>query len=89
MEIKYDKPIKEIYLPNGEFDGYETEEVIFDVDDEDVIKAIFNKYYNDYDYETFRMMISEFDIDLSDFIDDDKIKKELYEIYERKNNETN
>ena len=89
MEIKYDKPIKEIYLPNGEFDGYETEEVIFDVDDEDVIKAIFNKYYNDYDYETFRIMMSEFDIDLSDFIDDDKIKKELYVIYERKNNKTN
>lgn len=89
MEIKYEKPIKEIYLSNGEFDGYETEEVIFDVDDEDVIKAIFNKYYNDYDYETFRMMISEFDIDLSGFIYDDEIKKELYEIYERKNNETN
>ena len=83
MEIKYDKPIKEIYLSNGEFDGYETEEVIFDVDYEDVIKAIFNKYYSEYDYETFKMVFIEFDIDLSDFIDDD-IKKELYEIYERK-----
>lgn len=75
MEIKYDKPIKEI------FDGYETEEVIFDVDVENVIKTIFNKYYSDYDYETFRMAIIDFDIDLSDFIDDDKIKKELYEIH--------
>lgn len=84
MEIKYDKPIKEIYLSNGEFDGYETEEVIFDIDDEDVIKAIFDVYYSDYDYETFKMMISEFDIDLSDFIDDDEIKKELYEIYLQK-----
>ena len=52
----------------------------FDVDDEDVIKAIFNKYYSEYDYETFRMMISEFDIDLSDFIDDDDIKAKLYEV---------
>ena len=83
MEIKYDKPIKEIYLSNGEFDGYETEEATFDVDYEDVIKTIFDTYYSDYDYETFKMMISEFDIDLSDFIDDD-IKKELYEIYLQK-----
>ena len=81
MEIKYDKPIKEIYLSNGEFDGYETEEVIFDVDYEDVVKAIFDEYYSEYDYETFKMMYYEFDIDLSDFIDDDKIKAELYEIY--------
>ena len=88
MEIKYDKPIKEIYLSNGEFDGYETEEIIFDVDYKDVINTIFNKYYSDYDYDTFRMMCIEFDIDLSNFIDDE-IKKELYEIYERKNNETN
>ena len=80
MEIKYDKPIKEIYLPNGEFDGYETEEVVFDVDIEDVLKTIFNAYYSEYDYEAFKMMIREFDIDLSDFIDDDDIKKELYEI---------
>ena len=84
MEIKYDKPIKEIYLSNGEFDGYETEEVIFDVDYEDVIKTIFNAYYSDYDYETFKMMYYEFDIDLSDFIDDDDIKKELYEIHLQK-----
>lgn len=83
MEIKYDKPIKEIYLSNGEFDGYETEEIIFDVDIEDVIKAIFNKYYNEYDYETFKMMYYDFDIDLSDFIDDE-IKKELYEIHLQK-----
>lgn len=81
MEIKYEKPTREIYLLNGEFDGYETEEVIFDVDDEDVIKTIFNTYYSDYDYETFKMMYYEFDIDLSDFIDDDEIKKELYEIH--------
>ena len=80
MEIKYDKSIKEIYLSNGEFDGYETEEVIFDVDYEDVIKAIFNVYYSEYDYETFKIVLIEFDVDLSDFIDDD-IKKELYEIY--------
>ena len=78
MEIKYEKQTREIYLPNGEFDGYEMEEVIFDVDYEDVVKAIFDKYYSKYDYETFRMMIIDFDIDLSDFIDDD-IKKELYE----------
>ena len=83
MEIKYDKPIKEIYLPNGEFDGYETEEVTFDIDDEDVVKAIFDEYYSEYDYETFKMVFDEFDIDLSDFIDDD-IKKELYEIYLQK-----
>ncbi len=85
MEIKYDKPIREIYLPNGEFDGYETEEVIFDIDDEDVIKTIFNKYYSKYDYETFKMMYYEFgfDLSLSDFIDDD-IKKELYEIHLQK-----
>ena len=89
MEIKYDKPIKEIYLSNGEFDGYETEEVIFDVDYEDVVKAIFDVYYSEYDYETFRMVISEFDVDISDFTYDDDIKKELYENYERKNNETN
>ena len=81
MEIKYDKPIKEIYLSNGEFDGYETEEVIFDIDDEYVIKTIFNTYYSEYDYDTFKMMIREFDIDISDIIDDDKIKAELYEIY--------
>ena len=80
MEIKYDKPIKKIYLSNGEFDGYETEEVVFDIDDVDVIKTIFNAYYSDYDYETFKMVINEFDVDISDFIDDD-IKKELYEIY--------
>lgn len=79
MEIKYDKPIKEIYLSNGESDGYETKEVIFDVDYEDVIKTIFNAYYSDYDYETFRKILNDFDIDLSDFIDDDEIKKELYE----------
>ena len=84
MEIKYDKPIKEIYLPNGEFDGYETEEVIFDVDYEDVVKAIFDVYYSKYDYDTFKMMISEFDIDISDFINDDDIKKELYEIHLQK-----
>ena len=84
MEIKYDKPIREIYLSNGEFDGYETEEVIFDVDYEDVIKTIFNAYYSDYDYETFKMMYYEFDIDLFDFIDDDEIKAELYEIYLQK-----
>lgn len=89
MEIKYDKPIKEIYLSNGEFDGYETEEVVFDMDYDDVVKAIFNKYYSDYDYETFRMMISEFDIDIEDFTYNDEIKKKLYEIYERNNNETN
>lgn len=82
MKIKYEKPIKEIY------DGYETEEVIFDVDIEDVIKTIFDEYYSEYDYETFKMMYYEFGFDLSDFIDDE-IKKELYEIYERKNNETN
>lgn len=81
MEIKYDKPIGGIYLLNGEFDGYETEEIVFDIDDEYVIKTIFNTYYSKYDYETFKMMISEFDIDISDFIDDDEIKKELYEIY--------
>ena len=75
MKIKYDKPIKEIY------DGYETEEIIFDVDYEDVIKTIFNKYYSDYDYETFRKIFIDFDIDLSDFIDDDEIKKKLYEVY--------
>ena len=85
MEIKYDKPTKEIYLSNGEFDGYETEEVIFDVDYEDVIKTIFNAYYSDYDYETFKMVINEFDVDISDFIYyDDKIKAELYEIYLQK-----
>ena len=84
MKIKYEKPIKEIYLSNGEFDGYETEEVVFDVDYEDVIKTIFNTYYSDYDYETFKMMYYEFDIDLSNFIDDDEIKKELYEIYLQK-----
>ena len=83
MEIKYDKPIKEIYLSNGEFDGYETEEVVFDVDIEDVVKVIFDEYYSEYDYETFKMMIREFDIDLSDFIDDE-IKKELYEIHLQK-----
>ena len=81
MEIKYDKPIKEIYLSNGEFDGYETEKFTFDIDDEDVIKTIFDEYYSEYDYETFKMMYYEFDIDLSNLIDDDKIKKELYEIY--------
>lgn len=81
MEIKYEKPIREIYLSDGRFDGYETEEVIFDVDDEDVIKTIFNTYYSEYDFETFKMMYYEFDIDLSNFIDDDEIKKELYEIY--------
>lgn len=81
MEIKYDKPIGGIYLLNGEFDGYETEEVTFDIDDEYVIKTIFDEYYSEYDYETFKMMIREFDIDLSNFIDDDKIKAELYEIY--------
>ena len=82
MKIKYDKPIKEIYLSNGEFDGYETEEVVFDVDIEDVIKTIFNAYYSDYDYETFKMVINEFDVDISDFIYyDDKIKAELYEIH--------
>ena len=84
MEIKYDKPIKEIYLSNGEFDGYETEEVIFDVDDEDVIKTIFNVYYSKYDYETFKLVINEFDIDLSDFKVDDDMKKELYEIHLQK-----
>ena len=84
MEIKYDKPTREIYLSNGEFDGYETEEVVFDVDDEDVIKTIFNTYYSDYDYETFKMMYYEFGFDLSDFIDDDKIKKALYEIHLQK-----
>ena len=84
MEIKYDKPIKEIYLSNGEFDGYETEEVIFDVDYEDVVKAIFDVYYSKYDYETFKMMINEFDVDLSYLIDDDKIKAELYEIHLQK-----
>lgn len=81
MEIKYDKPIKEIYLLNGEFDGYETEEVIFNVDYEEVVKAIFDVYYSDYDYDTFKMVFDEFDIDLSDFIDDYEIIKELYEIY--------
>ena len=81
MKIKYDKPIKEIYLSNGEFDGYETEEVVFDVDYEDVVKAVFDVYYSKYDYETFRMMISEFDVDISGFIYDDDIKKELYEIH--------
>ena len=75
MKIKYDKPIKEIYLSNGEFDGYETEEVIFDVDYDDIVKAVFNKYYSDYDYETFRKILNDFDIDLSDFIDDDEIKE--------------
>ena len=84
MEIKYDKPIKEIYLSNGEFDGYETEEVIFDVDYEDVVKAIFDVYYSKYDYETFKMVINEFDVDLSYLIDDDKIKAELYEIHLQK-----
>ena len=85
MEIKYDKPIKEIYLLNGEFDGYETEEVTFDIDDEYVIKTIFDEYYSEYDYETFKMMYYEFDIDLSDFIVfDDKIKAELYEIHLQK-----
>lgn len=84
MKIKYDKPIKEIYLPNGEFDGYETEEVIFDVDYDDIVKAIFNVYYSKYDYETFKMMISEFDVDLSDIIDEDEIKAELYEIHLQK-----
>lgn len=79
MKIKYDKQTREIILPNGEYDGYETEEVIFDVDYEDVIKAIFDKYYSEYDYETFRKIFIDFDIDLSDFIDDDEIKKELYE----------
>ena len=81
MKIKYKKPIREIYLSNGEFDGYETEEVVFDVDYEDVVKAVFDVYYSKYDYETFKMMISKFDIDLSDFIDYDKIKAELYKIY--------
>ena len=84
MEIKYEKPTREIYLSDGRFDGYETEEVVFDIDDEDVIKTIFNTYYSEYDYETFKMMINEFDIDLSNLIDDDKIKAELYEIYLRK-----
>ena len=83
MEIKYNSPTKEIYLSNGEFDGYETEEVIFDVDREDVIKAIFNVYYSKYDYETFKMMVNQFDVDISDIIDDD-IKKELYEIHLQK-----
>ena len=83
MEIKYDKPIKEIYLLNGEFDGYETEQVTFDIDDEYVIKTIFDEYYSEYDYETFKMMYYEFGFDLSNFIDDD-IKKELYEIYLQK-----
>lgn len=78
MKIKYDKPTREIY------DGYETEEVIFDVDYEDVVKAIFNKYYSNYDYETFRKIFIDFDIDLSDFIDDDDIKKVLYENYLQK-----
>ena len=81
MKIKYEKPIKEIILPNGESDGYEAKEVIFDVDYDDRVKAIIYIYYSDCDFETFRMMIREFDIDLSDFIDDDEIKKELYEIY--------
>lgn len=84
MEIKYEKPTRKIYLSNGEFDGYETEEIVFDVDDEDVIKTIFNTYYSDYDYETFKMIFSEFDIDLSDIIDEDEIKAELYEIYLQK-----
>lgn len=83
MEIKYEKPIREIYLSNGEFDGYDTEEIIFDVDYEDIVKAIFNKYYSEYDYETFKMVFSEFDVDISDIIDD-YIKKELYEIHLQK-----
>lgn len=81
MEIKYNKPIGGIYLLNGEFDGYETEEVTFDIDDEYVIKTIFDEYYSDYDYETFKMMYYEFGFDLSYLIDDDEIKKKLYEIY--------
>ena len=84
MKIKYDKPIKEIYLSNGESDGYETKEIIFDVDYDDVVKAIFNVYYSKYDYETFKMMVNQFDVDISGFIYDDEIKKELYENYERK-----
>ena len=81
MKIKYDKPIREIILPNGESDGYETEEVIFDINYDNIVKAIFNKYYSEYDYETFRMVFIDFDIDISDFIDDDDdIKKELYEV---------
>ena len=75
MKIKYEKPTKEIILPNGESDGYETEEVIFDVDYDDIVKAIFNKYYSEYDYETFRKILNDFDIDLYDFIDDDEIKE--------------
>lgn len=84
MKIKYEKPTREIYLSDGRFDGYETEEVIFDVDYEDVVKAIFDVYYNDYDYETFKMAINEFNVDISGFIDDDEIKKELYEIHLQK-----
>lgn len=79
MEIKYEKPIREIYLSNGEFDGYETEEVIFDIDYEDVVKVIFDEYYSKYDFETFKMVLNEFDVDISDFIDNDEIVKALYE----------
>ena len=75
MKIKYEKPTREIILPNGESDGYETEEIVFDVDYDDIVKAIFNKYYSEYDYETFRKILNDFDIDLSDFIDDDDIKE--------------
>lgn len=79
MEIKYEKPIREIYLSDGSFDGYETEEVIFDIDYEDVVKVIFDEYYSKYDYETFKMVLNEFDVDVSDFIDNDEIVKALYE----------
>ena len=80
MTVYYNKPTTELYV-DDEFDGYDTEEIEFNVTKTDVIKCVFNRYYKKYDYQTFKMMINEFDIELDDYLYDEDIQEDLYEIY--------
>lgn len=80
MTVYYDKPTRELYH-NGESDGYDSEEIEFEVSKGDVVKCVYNRYFNKYDYATFEMMIDEFDIELDDYLYDEDIKEDLYELY--------
>lgn len=86
INFKIDYPCKEIILSNGEFDGYETEEREFAIDDELLYAEVWESFYNkNITYKSFLFMIYEFEIDITKNLDNDFLV-ELYRKYDKKEN---
>lgn len=54
MELRFKKPTKEIFLQDGESDGYEFKEVCFEVSDDKIRQFIYENGFEEELYYEYR-----------------------------------